>query len=646
MKENTDWTINEEYISDLLKLDGKMVKDIIVNMPKQNQTIILKNESVRRFFFEEENHYPFIWLVTELKEESLLAFLDENLIKYLKQDSKLSDKLNGLITCGASNINTFLKHKQVVQLIGQNLEDLKYYLNYSWIDIEFAQALFDWCITNKQTINLVFLKTQLQIELLRKAENLNRLWETNNADMLFKAISGQVLTALLEEPRLRALLLESDLATLEHLVTTGLVVPKDIMQDRKFINKFLSIRDINKYREILNAFEEHNPYGAELIENLRYFQYKEAILNVNELGLTPKYAEMYQKIREQKPLNQLIENVFDIPVLLELEKVLKNQDDLLAFFQQLSEKEMLEMTVDTYFKDFSYDFLKNLKIFLNFYADAKMEIAPNYLNIYTSLINYASLSIENKQNLFEELSQLENPMGTFYDHFRHAKDSCYMAIKNNLLKGGKLESLKNEEMSQNLKVPVYELNGEEFYMLVTVTGMSRDNFQYGGFIGTPLNSSSLSLIGHNHITTFQNPEQQIVLGFDDFAIDRVLHLYESDSFSAHEYSSSRFSKIYTPDTLLAKTKGFNELLYLNTTYDQAGLETKDAMKPSYIVCYDVIKCGDLMAAKTSGNIPLILLHTKHYRRNNNAISYIEDTMNDSVYSSRHTTVANDYYRKI
>ncbi len=93
-------------------------------------------------------------------------------------------------------------------------------------------------------------------------------------------------------------------------------------------------------------------------------------------------------------------------------------------------------------------------------------------------------------------------------------------------------------------------------------------------------TSSCSVIGDKHIGIMK--DDRIVLGFADFDVSRVLHLYETDSFTASESLSMLHTKVFTPDELLRNTRGYNELLYSNTNFVD-GEKEHQSLKPSYVL---------------------------------------------------------------
>ena len=102
-------------------------------------------------------------------------------------------------------------------------------------------------------------------------------------------------------------------------------------------------------------------------------------------------------------------------------------------------------------------------------------------------------------------------------------------------------------------------------------------------------------------------------------------MYESDSYTEKLYGSKVIPRIYTPENLIFRTNDYNEILYKNLLTQNK----QDTIKPSYVICYDEIKEGDLSIAKIN-NIPIILLQTKYYAQKEPTNLYVKD--NDKEYS--------------
>ena len=54
------------------------------------------------------------------------------------------------------------------------------------------------------------------------------------------------------------------------------------------------------------------------------------------------------------------------------------------------------------------------------------------------------------------------------------------------------------------------------------------------------------------------------------------------------------------------------------------INNSDKLIPSYIVCYDEIKEGDIEASKCLDNIPIILINTKKYNQEKTSIDLTDN----------------------
>ena len=92
----------------------------------------------------------------------------------------------------------------------------------------------------------------------------------------------------------------------------------------------------------------------------------------------------------------------------------------------------------------------------------------------------------------------------------------------------------------------------------------------------------------------------------------LIHMYHSDSFSAHEDGTHKIHDIETKENLINKTDAYNEILY------KEGL----GFKPDYIVCFDNIDDNDRNIAKEL-NIPIVLINSKKYTKKNGSLERLD-----------------------
>ena len=143
-------------------------------------------------------------------------------------------------------------------------------------------------------------------------------------------------------------------------------------------------------------------------------------------------------------------------------------------------------------------------------------------------------------------------------------------------------------------VSVYKLDGEDFVSCVHC-GTLNQKFK---------DTISLSIIGSNHIGVF-NPDG-IIFGFNNISSDKIIHSFNTDSFTNGKFGTDRVNKIYDVHDLLKETKSCNEILY----------DTKrDPIKPSYLVCFDNIN-EESYICSVNNNLPILLINSKKYNKNN------------------------------
>ena len=110
----------------------------ILNLPNDKLKQYLKDDEFRKRLFSSDGHYPFVWLVQDLYNEQLLFLLDDNIIPLLKNDNRLGDKLNAIMTCGNAYNNEFLKKKEVIEMIINKINELHYFIESLKIGIKIS----------------------------------------------------------------------------------------------------------------------------------------------------------------------------------------------------------------------------------------------------------------------------------------------------------------------------------------------------------------------------------------------------------------------------------------------------------------------------------------------------------------------------
>lgn len=569
----------------------------INKMSKEAKTSYLKDPKIRKEYLLPQNHYEFIWLVQELKNEDILSFLDENMTNMLENDTKLEGKLNAIINCGNPQVNDYLKNDKVIGMIN-TFPDLEIYL--SSLNLNFGQSYFNYITKNNHLEKFANLGSNIQLEIVKNINNLKLLKTIPIANTFLSDISIECASYLIKDPYFENIFLNQDIFEIDRMVKKGLVIPNHLITN-KLISKYIGIQDVNIFYNIMTNLETNNPYLKQVVKKQMTKKYHTIINNVDpNLGIFSEYKDLIEKNIKDKCQYNLYLKLIDVD----------NPNERLTIIQDFTIKTMLEMTISLCYEDLAYNFLKNIHIILNYVTNTKENIIPkDRLHIYNKLYNYYNLTMEERIELFNYLINKEEIICKFYEDFRTCLNHAYQDIKNSCYK------IDENKLNYIDNIPIYNLEGEKFKMVINHTNISRDKQDSNIFWHEEKNYVSMSLIGDSYLKTFRDPNDYVILGFNDFNIDNIMHLYKSDSYSQKEFGSNRVPTVENSDNLLKITEGYNEIL----------MKESRKLKPSYVVCYDTIKQGDILTSRHFGNIPLIVINTKKYNTNITQITPEKDT---------------------
>lgn len=564
----------------------------VLRLPNDKLKQYLKDDEFRKRLFSSEGHYLFVWLVQDLKDEQLLFLLDDNLIPLLKNDSRLGDKLNAIMTCGNPNNNEFLKKKDIIEIIINKIKELYYFLEN--LNVDFGISFFKYLVEVGKINYIEYLNKDVQLEILKKKENLEIIKNQKVEYTILGSLSKSPIEYLLNDSYFENVFLNSPINFIANIIKRGVKLPTKFHYSNVLIEKYLQIEDPMIFIEYLIDLGEENFYLKDVIKAKREKINVQKVESIDtELGIFKEYV---------KYLNP------DDKKTLELDHLYEKR---LNKFQLSTSYKLLDIIIGMNYEDVPYNFFKNLQNIINYVENNDISVIPiDRLNMYKKILNFENLSIEDKISLFYELNNKKNALAEFYDDYKVCYNDSLIKMKNNCLK---VENLKKSLLSDKYNLNIYELNGEKFKMLINHTYVDRNNKSLSTIWGYNQKIASLSLIGDKCLQTFRDPKNYIILGFNDFDYQNVMHIYHSDSMSLCEFSSNRVIDLLNPNDLIAQTVNYNEIL----------MKYSNKLKPSYVVCYDNIKDGDIDASRKLGNIPIVLIHTDKYEQQISKIDFLE-----------------------
>ena len=529
----------------------------IINLPSNQLKEYLKDKKIRKRLLNLSGEAAFCYLIDNLKESDLLSLLDDDIIPSLKKSFNYKSKIISIMECKNQYKNVFLSKKEIVELIYEELIYMDY--PFSILNINFGKVYFEYLISKRDLDSFRYLNGKVQFRILSENDNLDKIKRLNPNEDFLLSLSKESMQFLLEDNYFKNIFINMSINNIAYIIKKGVKLPNNLLDSNTLIHKYLAIDNDIILLDYLCNLELNNSYLKEKIISKR-----------------------------KKQFNDIVEK------------------------EILEDNYFLEELIILNYEDIPYNFLKNTLSLMEYIAQIKEMIIPrNRYDLYYKLLKFYKLTYPEKIDLYNEIKENKNGISEFYDDFKTCFNDSIKKIQDSLLDVNKLTK---SELSHKYNVDVYELNGEEFKMLISHTNMNRDYLYEGEVWKKNKEYASLSLISDKCLNTFRNPSTNIIVGFTDINYLNVMHIHHADSYSKEENGSNRIIELFTPDNLIKNTKAYNEILIKNS----------NTLTPSYIVCYDEIKEGDVEASISLGRIPLILIHTKKYSSAKKMVTFDDD----------------------
>lgn len=529
----------------------------IINLPSNQLKEYLKDKKIRKRLLNLSGEAAFCYLIDNLKESDLLSLLDDDIIPSLKKSFNYKSKIISIMECKNQYKNVFLSKKEIVELIYEELIYMDY--PFSILNINFGKVYFEYLISKRDLDSFRYLNGKVQFRILSERTNLEKVKRLYPNEDFLLSLSKESIQYLLEDNYFKSIFINMSINNIAYIVKKGVKLPNNLLDSNTLINKYLAIDNDIILLDYLCNLELNNPYLKEKIISKR-----------------------------KKQFNDIVEK------------------------EILEDNYFLEELIILNYEDIPYNFLKNTLSIIEYIAQIKEMIIPkNRYDLYYKLLKFYKLTYPEKIDLYNEIKSNPSVISEFYDDFKTCFNDSIKKIQDSFLDVNKLTK---SELSHKYNVDVYELNGEEFKILISHTNMNRDYLYEGEVWKKNKEYASLSLISDKCLNTFRNPSTNIIVGFTDINYLNVMHIHHADSYSKEENGSNRIIELFTPDNLIKNTKAYNEILIKNS----------NTLTPSYIVCYDEIKEGDVEASISLGRIPLILIHTKKYSSAKKMVTFDDD----------------------
>ena len=567
IKEKLTPYILEQYVNDtsLKKLKQKLTVSEIMSL-LDLQSI---NEFYNKCIFEYKNSFEkykiFSYLCTNKKESiTLVNYLltnNELFLEFIINITFYKDVFN--------YIDTELILKIILKLYSLNNEKYLYFF-VTYLNVDTQKELIDANLDDNLLVNITgYLKPESIKYLFFSDKRINYLFPKIN---------------------------------IMELIKNDTIFPNEILNNKKFFN-MLKTNSLVIFRKTINNLEKNNL--PEPIENHINKYYEELINSYNEeYDMFNDYVYIINLIHRLNKTVNFNSYILDREASIIYNNYLNNKElNIINEYKKLTSLKLSEIIIDYLFQDNIYNVWYNIKEMFRF-NDKFHLLDLNKEEFYTTILNFDELSNKDKIKFYHTYKN-EDINLMFYEDLRNTKDKSYEFINNQLFNYNNYNI--NLKLSLKYKTNIYDLRDQEFFMLVRGEKCHQETTSSLRNCYSIISNENTSVFGSGTITIY---------GYNNIDVDRVLHVYESDSYSLDlnekkVISRIKVNRIMTPKELCNGSSWYSEIQIINQKDDNGFYAAK---RPDYIVAINYINQEDVYESKRL-NIPIVLIKKQLLEKN-------------------------------
>lgn len=584
------------------------------------------------------NYYEFVYFIQDMPDNLCAYLLDTTGLELLILSERKKDMLNAILTSDklfvaglfdnlsfCKEVYTFLKNEKFV-INNLNMDCiLKFLIYYKKCDKmeEFLFEIYPYLTSNLQFYIIRNLSISFGI--------LKKIIINSKKDVAQYIIDNDV--------RIGSINFEYD--DLLNLSEKGISFNKLFFLNRRYIN-ISKIINPNIYRDLMNKMSNNTDISD--IENARCKYVNNIINNFKDDSILKELNDLYVLLENNEIIDdKVLKSIFCYTPISYIYNLIHSKqltyDNLKDFLIKESRYIVSRMVLDYHFKSFSVNIIKDIVEILNFNKSLKI-LDDETIFLYERVKNIDNLGNDDLINLFNDLKKYDM-VEKFYDDVRNCKNKAYNLFREKNISRSNKE-LINEDLSELYGVCIYELCGQDFFALVkSGVDVTKNNIRSDG--------GCFSFIGNNCLDTFEHPNEEINIVYENFDIDYIMHVSPNDSFSLSkrdnfEILTPNINKIMTPNDFLSSSPFYNKIIMSYGKY----LGEDDKIKlptPGFILCYDEINYIHTIVANKSG-LPILLVKTNKYNpiKKDNLMPFFISKENNSEYFYKYNIDNIEYSR--
>ena len=595
---------------------------------------IFKKIDIKNDIINNDSRHEITWFCQDksVTSEMIYNLLDDEGINILNNTRDKLSRVNGIISCGKDISNLFDNEVFLSLLI-----ELDNY--YFYFKEDEALKFIKYCINNKN---------EIVVRAFNKLNENAQIYVISNCDMsefYYDLLVGSKLGC--------SKIIVDKISSLENykyddlfdLFEKDMVIPNRLLS-MSFINKISTIYNVKAYRSLVNELGKNNDISN--IEILRRKYYDYFLDNCSDI-----YNNILSEVKSGSDISILLNKYFNCfggydsffnNGFFDIDEKLKKSLNYITS----------EIVVDYLFQDNAYNVFLDINELLKFSTSVDF-LSEDDKKIYSDIVSLDDISVFDKKKILDNLKN-KNMAHKFYDDFRLARSKMVELFNSSILNSDNIYRYENKELSNKYGVPVYEMNGNEFYVLVKAIEKRKDSILNPNDLYAYRDGSSFSIDGGNKLSTFLDTNMYYNLAYNRIPDNQLVHVFEVDSFSNYyrnknnnlpydRNGTDRINRLFTPKEIVDVSSSYNELIISqpNRMNDEFNSKLEQPV-PFAIYCYDDISDHDILSSKATG-LGIILVNTKKYdidksgrvslhSLDNSDICYVKPNGNDDIYKRR------------
>ena len=563
---------------------------------------IFKDVEIKRGIICNPNRHEITWFCQDnnVTSEMINNLLDSEGVSILHGSENYLNKINGIISCG-KDISKLFDNKEFLDM----LVELNSY--YFYLKGDEALKFINYCISNDLNVSHYFcmLDSKAQVYVINKCDLSKYYYDilVDSSAECSKFVLDKIST--LDNYNYNELLC---------IFEKGVYIPEKLF-DRFLVGKISSMYNVKDYRNLISKLSKANDTSS--IEKMRqsycedflnhcYDTYKGIISDYNS-GATIDVA-LKKHLNGFSGYDSVLNNMFDGKSI---------EDKLVKSFNYVT----TDLVVDYIFRDYSYNVFIDMNELIRFNKSTNI-LSSDDASLYSKIVSLDSMRIFEKINLLKSLRNMDM-ISKFYDDCKCARDKMVSLLNDSILNKDNIGKYRNNDLSLKYGVPVYEMNGNEFYVFVKSLDIQKDEVLDESYLRSCHDSGSFSIDGSNKLSTFRDTGMEYALVYNTIPENQLIHVFEVDSHSAYKRDANDIpnddngtlmvNRLYTPQELVGIASSYNELIVAQPNVNKNDEFNSKLVKPEpfAIYCYDEIKENDVLSAKKLG-IGIVLVRTNKY----------------------------------